>query len=153
MLWLKPHDGRISGDDEADEQDADGDPIRSIHLATSEFRHGAVDEDGWFLTSPAKLDVAADDQSYMARCPSCGSQDQRSEIVTPFHPGDSAMTEVLAETFYPMLPAKKQTRDENPARCLVRGENCSSSATIGKTPRSSRQASKIGMKKFSSDGR
>ena len=121
VLWLKPHDGRISGDDEADEQDDDGDPIRSIHLATSEFRHGAVDEDGWFLTSPAKLDVAADEQSYMARCPSCGSQDQRSEIVTPFHPGDSAMTEVLAETLYPMLPAKKQTRDENPARLPGQG--------------------------------
>ncbi len=54
----------------------------------------------------------------MARCPSCGSKDQRAEVVTPFQPGDQAMTEVLTETFYPFLPEAKAlpALNINPAR-------------------------------------
>jgi hypothetical protein len=120
VLWLKPHDGTISGDDESEEEDAP--PAWSVHLETGELRHRAVDEPGWWQSRPARLDPDADTENlYMVVCPSCGSKDHRSEIVTPFHPGDQAVTEVLAEIFYPFLPEAKVSDQTQPGRLPGRG--------------------------------
>lgn len=115
VFWLKPHAGRISSDDEAADEDG-SEEVWSINLQTREIRHHAVDDQGWYQTSPATLEGEPDDeQMFMAQCPSCGSRDRRSEIVTPFHPGDQAMTEVVSEIFYPFLPPQHKSNGNNPA--------------------------------------
>ena len=119
VFWLNPHADRISSDDEAAEPGAeveDSEEVWSIRLDSREIRHHAVEEEGWYHTSPAILERDGDDeQMFMSQCPSCGSRDKRSEIVTPFHPGDQAMTEVVSEIFYPFLPPQPTANGRNSA--------------------------------------
>ena len=115
IFWLRPHKDRISSEDEApvDEMEA----VYSINLKTSELAPQLLDGDEWYQTSSAELISEGDEQLFMSHCPSCGSRDRRSEIVTPFHPGDQAMTEVVAEILYAFLPEQKSsTNGENPKR-------------------------------------
>jgi ATP-dependent helicase YprA (DUF1998 family) len=108
VFWLKPKAHCVNADDEAEEQAALGKCF--VGLTSGRIKDRLLPEDNaqdWLETCRAELKQPEDDEerdAWMSTCPSCGSRD-RLEIVTPFHPGDQAMSEVVAEVLYSHLPA------------------------------------------------
>ncbi len=112
IFWLKPKDHCVKADDEVEEESS----IRKcfVNVNTSQIKDRLLSDDkgaDWLETCRAELkepdheDEGRDGS--MRTCPSCGSRD-RFEIVTPFHPGDQAMSEVVGEVLYAHLPANKK---------------------------------------------
>jgi ATP-dependent helicase YprA (DUF1998 family) len=105
VLWLSPDSNRVVADDEESD---DAMPAEySISLADGSFAPGARKEPGWFVTQAIELSSSTNESTTTTEadvCPSCGGRDSRSEIITPFHPGDQAMTEVVTEVVYTHVP-------------------------------------------------
>jgi ATP-dependent helicase YprA (DUF1998 family) len=119
VFWLKPKPHCVNPDEEA----ADDTELRRTYVS---FTSGAIKDqllaedkpDEWLETSRAELrqpDEEEERDAWMSTCPSCGSRD-RFEIVTPFHPGDQAMSEVVGEVLYSHLPANKKAQHKLPGR-------------------------------------
>lgn len=128
VLWLFPDTNRVSGDDE--EEDAAAVPaFCSIKIDTGEIEHSQRRESGWFVTQAVRLNQPSGGvvqnnpaAAQVDECPSCGGRDARSEIVTPFHPGDQAMTEVVTEVVYSNVPPlTKPVNKTDPSRLPGRG--------------------------------
>jgi len=110
VFWLKPKSHSVITEDEMDEEAA----VRQcfISFQSGQIKDRLLPEDNpqdWLETCRAELKQPEDNQerdAWMSHCPSCGARD-RFEIVTPFHPGDQAMSEVVGEVLYSHLPANK----------------------------------------------
>ncbi len=119
VFWLKPKAHCVNADDEAEEEAA-------LHKCFVGFQSGQVKDrllpednpQDWLETCRAELKEPVEKEerdAWMSSCPSCGSRD-RFEIVTPFHPGDQAMSEVVGEVLYSHLPANKPDAYKLPGR-------------------------------------
>ncbi len=119
VFWLKPKVHCVSADDEASDEAA----LRQcfVNFQTGQIKDRLLPEDHakeWLETCRAELkqpDEKEEREAWMSTCPSCGSRD-RFEIVTPFHPGDQAMSEVVGEVLYSHLPANKADAHKLPGR-------------------------------------
>ena len=119
VFWLKPKAHCVSADDEADEEAAQQQCF--VNIQSGQIKDRLLPEDlpgDWLETRRAELKQPEDKEerdAWMSTCPSCGSRD-RFEIVTPFHPGDQAMSEVVGEVLYAHLPASKPNAYQLPGR-------------------------------------
>lgn len=119
VFWLKPKDVYVipedSTEEEADERNA---PVPVfVHLEKGEVQDMLGDNDDpaeWLETHRARmenpkkqeLDSNPDARPKVTICQSCGSQD-RAEIITPFHPGDQALSTAISEVLFAHLPTSK----------------------------------------------
>jgi hypothetical protein len=123
VFWCKPKDGSVLPGD-LDDQDADEashpDEV-FIHLQTGQIKIQLGDDDDhreWINTHKAKMsDPAANGAqstqgSLVVTCHSCGSRDA-SEVITPFHPGDQALSSTICEVLYSHLPTVQDTTIRN----------------------------------------
>lgn len=76
------------------------------------------------LRIPMSDPIYDDGEKRATRCYACGTWD-RAEIVTPFHPGDQAMTEVVGDVLYDHIPEDSNGRKlpGNGKRLLVFSDN------------------------------
>jgi ATP-dependent helicase YprA (DUF1998 family) len=119
VFWLKPKAHCVSAEDEAGEEAA----LRQcfVSFQSGQIKDRLLPEDNphdWLETRRAELKPPVEKEerdAWMSTCPSCGSRD-RFEIVTPFHPGDQAMSEVVGEVLYSHLPANKPDAYKLPGR-------------------------------------
>jgi ATP-dependent helicase YprA (DUF1998 family) len=105
VLWLSPDSNRVLAEDE--EADNATPAVFSINLNDGALAQGAKNNSDWFVTQAIELSASTNGPTTTVEadvCPSCGGRDSRSEIITPFHPGDQAMTEVVTEVVYKHVP-------------------------------------------------
>jgi len=120
VFWLRPKDSVVLADDEVDTTPDETDTVLSegecfIHPGTGrceEFLPEGEKADEWIKTWKAKLAKEdAEDKlngtTRVTNCHSCGSSD-RTDIITPFHPGDQALSATICDTLYEAIPEKKQ---------------------------------------------
>jgi hypothetical protein len=114
VYWCKPKDGSVlPGDlDDQDAEEASHPDEVFIHLQTGQIKIQLSDDDNdreWINTHKAKMsDPAANGDAptqgpLVVTCHSCGSRDA-SEVITPFHPGDQALSSTICEVLYSHLP-------------------------------------------------
>lgn len=119
-FWLKPKDTIVLSDDDdpenAPEQGEDGD-ICFIHPETGECRDFEPDAapHEWLRTWRAEFAKAnAIDPLQAGRrlthCRSCGAQ-AGTEIITPFHPGDQALSAAVCDTLYEAIPGNPKRKN------------------------------------------
>lgn len=113
IFWLNPRESQVQDDDENEEAEIAERPC-FVHVREGRcldaLPEGAA-PDCWIRTVRARLtrvDGGDEAEPRLTICRACGSKDP-SEIVTPFHPGDHAMTSVISEVLYRHLP---QSTDE-----------------------------------------
>lgn len=120
VFWLKPKDVFVipedSTEEEAEQRNA---PIPIfLHLENGQVKDMLDERDDpreWLETHrarmdtprPQDLDMNPDAKPKVTICQSCGSQD-RFEIITPFHPGDQALSTAISEVLYAHLPTSKK---------------------------------------------
>ncbi len=120
VFWLKPKPHEVSTEDEAGEEELAMHQC-FVNFRTSQIKDRLLPDDRpaeWLDTCRAKLRKPTEDEeqdAWMSQCPACGARD-RWEIVTPFHPGDQAMSEVVGEVLYAHLPANKPEAYRLPGR-------------------------------------
>ncbi|MBK1829598.1 DEAD/DEAH box helicase [Verrucomicrobiaceae bacterium R5-34] len=126
VFWCMPQDSYVL-DDDTDESTADQNDIPPdrvyINLETGEYRTALTDEDDpdrWILTHRARMSEANNSedngahQPLVTTCYSCGSNDP-NEVVTPFHPGDQALSSTICEVLYAHLPTlQDETKTKTP---------------------------------------
>jgi len=130
VFWLKPKDVHLIPGDSTEDQAEERKELRKvwIHLDTGEIKEMPDDHDDpaeWLETHRARMenptrdeiDSNPDARPRVTICQSCGSQD-RAEIITPFHPGDQALSTTISEVLYSHLPTSKaeETRFTLPGR-------------------------------------
>lgn len=130
VFWLKPKDAHILPADST-EQEAElrtaPTPV-SINLETGQVKDVLDDADDpelWLLTHRARTDKPSEEEieinanapAKVILCQSCGALDRR-EIITPFHPGDQALSSAICEVLYAHLPTAKDrnVRHQKPGR-------------------------------------
>lgn len=129
VFWLKPKDSVVLADDETEnETEADHKEEECfIHPKTGrcmDFLPDEADASEWIKTWRARMAKEDDDdrQGNTARvthCHSCGSV-ERNEIVTPFHPGDQALSSTICDTLYTAIPTKPEgSRSPGEGRALL----------------------------------
>ncbi len=119
VFWLKPKAHCVSADDEAEAEAS----LQScfVGFASGQIKDRLLPGDSpeeWLQSCRAELKQPSEKEerdAWMSSCPSCGSRD-RFEVVTPFHPGDQAMSEVVGEVLYAHLPANKPDAHKLPGR-------------------------------------
>jgi hypothetical protein len=115
VYWLKPKEDIVISDDEEVIEDAIKELIGGeVHIhpesgRVMEFLPDGEAPENWVKTWRAKMadqddDDRANNHRRMTNCYSCGSRD-RYEIVTPFHPGDHALSSVICDVLYEALPS------------------------------------------------
>lgn len=133
VFWLKPKDTYVIPGDSTEEEAEDRNVPQPvfIHLTRGEmqdFLGDNEDSSQWLATHKARMDKPSRDEvdanpdarRKVTICQSCGSQD-RFEIITPFHPGDQALSTTISEVLYAHLPTSKS--DESRATKPGRGRN------------------------------
>lgn len=119
VFWLRPKDSVVLADDESDsEADTPGAPHHEhecfIHPETGaccDFLPEGEDESEWIKTWRAQMAKKDDDDELsgtarVTHCHSCGSV-ERTEIITPFHPGDQALSATICDGLYEAIPTKQ----------------------------------------------
>jgi hypothetical protein len=123
VYWCKPKDGLVLSEDLNDQEAEEAIHPHEvfIHLQTGQIKIQLSDDDNdreWIKTHIAKMsDPAADgDQPTLGplvvACHSCGSRDP-SEVITPFHPGDQALSSTICEVLYSHLPTVQDPTTRN----------------------------------------
>ena len=109
-FWIGAREDFVVEDDvDAEELDEDSNRPEALWLdpKTLEVFRGSDVSGNWELTRILRIPMAPprdeDGERLATRCYACGSY-SKNEIVTPFHPGDQAMTEVIADVIYDHLP-------------------------------------------------
>lgn len=118
VFWLLPKTSIVLSDDDTDDvaaqvfQQQFTSEVRSINVMTGECRDVMASPlpQGWIQTWRAKLAQEDEDDRLngtlrMTHCRSCGSVD-RTEIITPFHPGDQALSATICDALYEALPQR-----------------------------------------------
>lgn len=123
VFWCKPKDSNVLPGD-LDDQDADAasrlDEV-FIHLRTGVIKillDAADNPLEWMQTHSAKMSSSGTNAgpaalgSLVTTCHSCGSRDP-SEVITPFHPGDQALSSTICEVLYSHLPTIQDLTTRN----------------------------------------
>lgn len=118
VFWLRPKDCHLVPEDSSDDVDQSDapDPV-FIHVPTGRVKDFLDNSDSpteWIETRRARMQrpgasilaVNPDAPDRVTLCQSCGSQDD-DEIITPFHPGDQALSATVCEVLYSHLPTEK----------------------------------------------
>ena len=124
VYWLKPKEDIVISDDEEVLEDAINELIGGevyINPQTGnmmEFLPDGENPENWIKTWRARMadpdeDDRANNHRRMTTCYSCGSRD-RYEIVTPFHPGDQALSSIICDVLYEALPSDESNTTELP---------------------------------------
>lgn len=133
VFWVRPKDAYVIPSDSSEEQAEHRnapEPV-FIHLETGKLKDLLDDKDNptdWLETHRARMerpsadevDANPDAPARVTLCQSCGSRD-RDEIITPFHPGDQALSSTICEVLYSHLPTSKNMADRH--RKPGRGRN------------------------------
>lgn len=119
VFWLRPKDSIVLADDESDSDLESSDAIQAdrecyIHPETGgccDFLPEGEDESEWIKTWRAQMAKQDEDDklsgtSRVTHCHSCGSV-ERTEIITPFHPGDQALSATICDTLYEAIPPRQ----------------------------------------------
>ncbi len=121
VFWLKPKDSLVLHEDE-DEANTGQQGLTEgecyIDVSSGRCRELQPAEGAggpWLRTWKAAMARQDSDDKLqgarrMTTCHSCGSYD-RFEIVTPFHPGDQALSATICDAFFDALPEKPNGRD------------------------------------------
>lgn len=119
VFWLKPKETHVLPSDST-EQEAEArtapQPV-FINLETGMLKDAlddADDAEAWVMTHRARMEKPSEEEvetnanapARVTICQSCGAQDRR-EIITPFHPGDQALSSTICEVLYAHLPTAK----------------------------------------------
>jgi len=130
VFWAKPKDTHLIADDTSEEEIESAIEVEKVFIHTSSGRIAEMLGEGedpleWIETHRARMshpsaedrDMNPDAPAQVTLCQSCGSRD-RNEIVTPFHPGDHALSATIAEVLFANLPTAKNenTRYRLPGR-------------------------------------
>lgn len=123
VFWCKPKNAAVLPSD-LEEEEADM-AARSeevfIHAERGEVKVQLDDEDvpsEWVFTHRAKMSEpggGGDSEAQRAlvtTCHSCGNRDP-SEVITPFHPGDQALSATICEVLYSHLPTVQDATTRN----------------------------------------
>ena len=124
VFWLKPKTSIVLSDDDepGDDDQADEDEMGSnvvfINPETGQCLEFEPDTNPqeWIRTWRAEMaEPDEDDLQQNARrlthCRSCGAR-ERTEIITPFHPGDQALSAAICDTLYEAIPGKSKERNK-----------------------------------------
>lgn len=115
VFWCKPKDSYVVGEDSDETSDHQVEQVNDsvyIHLQTGEYKIdlSAIDDPSeWILTHSARMsdpstsDDGETQQPLVNTCYSCGSNEP-NEVITPFHPGDQALSSTICEVLYSHLP-------------------------------------------------
>lgn len=132
VFWLRPKDSVVLADDESEvvtdspslfhsEQECFIHPVRG---KCCDFLPDGEDESEWIKTWRAQLAKEDDDDKLagtarVTHCHSCGSV-ERTEIITPFHPGDQALSATICDALYEAIPQKEGAdRNSGGGRALL----------------------------------
>lgn len=123
VYWCKPKDASVLPGD-MDDVEADAASQREevyIHLQTGQIKIQLGEKDDsreWMNTHKAMMSEPGADEAQAAQgpmvvtCYSCGSRDP-SEVITPFHPGDQALSSTICEVLYSHLPTEQDQATRN----------------------------------------
>lgn len=119
VFWLKPKDVYVIPEDSTEEEAEERNAPEKVfvHLKrgyVQDMLGESDDPSDWLETHRARmdrpkrdeLDSNPDAKPKITTCESCGSRD-RAEIVTPFHPGDQALSTAISEVLFAHLPTSK----------------------------------------------
>jgi hypothetical protein len=119
VFWLRPKDSVVLADDESDsESDIAGQSQAErecyIHPTSGscyDFLPEEENESEWIKTWRAQMAKTDEEDNLsgtvrVTHCHSCGSV-ERTEIVTPFHPGDQALSATICDALYEAIPKKQ----------------------------------------------
>lgn len=116
VFWLTPKDSVVLADDEAESETGVKDERECyIHPDTGrcvDLLDDQEDESAWVKTWRAEMSKENEDEktsghARVTHCHACGSR-EASEIVTPFHPGDQAMSATVCDALYEAIPPKPE---------------------------------------------
>lgn len=123
VFWLLPRDSVVLADDTNESEASDRMPPPPTYLHPKsgllrDFLESGDKETEWVKTAPARmkepdatdLDINPSLQPRLLSCEACGARDQ-SEIITPFHPGDQALSAAVCEVLYSHLPSTTAVED------------------------------------------
>lgn len=119
VFWCLPKQALVLPND-ADEDEADKTIFQEtfIHLTTGAIKIQLDSDDNlsdWTRTQKAQMrspkvkkssSQPEDTRLLVTTCHSCGSSDP-SEVITPFHPGDQALSSAICEVLYAHLPTER----------------------------------------------
>jgi superfamily II DNA/RNA helicase len=114
VFWCRPKTEQVLPSDLTEEEadEAEIPDLVWINTRTGELRVDLQVEDhpaDWIQTQRAKMKMPGsgippeERIPQMVSCHACGSRDS-SEIITPFHPGDQALSSTICEVLYAHLP-------------------------------------------------
>lgn len=116
VFWLTPNDSIVLADDESEsETGVTNERECYIHPETGrcvDLLDDPSDASAWVKTWRADLAKSDEDEKLVGHarvthCHACGSRDA-AEIVTPFHPGDQAMSATICDALYEAIPPKPE---------------------------------------------
>tara|TARA_B100001093_G_scaffold302069_1_gene288119 strand:- start:1837 stop:7944 length:6108 start_codon:yes stop_codon:yes gene_type:complete len=119
IFRLKPSEEIITTEESEKDEHNDSFVVECvINVNTGKCEVGEIDDsenhNDLFKTQkliPLKDSTKNEDEHnvnhFVSHCVSCGTNDYRQEVISPFHPGDQAMSEVVAEVLYAALPDNK----------------------------------------------
>jgi len=125
VFWCQPKESTVLSEDDAEGDNGEtSQPIvQYVHSFTGDLRiniDDVEDASDWVRTHSVRLrtsassDENAPTRPLVTTCHSCGTVDP-SEVVTPFHPGDQALSSNICEVLYAHLPtAPKEVRNKLP---------------------------------------
>lgn len=119
VFWCLPKETLVLPND-TDEEDAETTVANTtfIHITTGEIKIQLDPSDvpsDWMRTQKAEMrspgvkkssDQPEDTRLLVTTCHSCGSSDP-NEVITPFHPGDQALSSAICEVLYAHLPTER----------------------------------------------
>lgn len=133
VFWLKPKESHVIPSDSTEEEATErATPEQAfIHLTSGVVKDQLEETDtpkSWIFTHRARMDKPTPEESdrnpdasaRVTMCLSCGAH-ERNEIITPFHPGDQALSATICEVLYSHLPTSKKIDDRG--RMPGRGRN------------------------------
>lgn len=113
VFWLKSKDSVVLADDEDSELDFGPDEHEChINPTTGQCQEFPPEENEseWIKTWRARTATLDEDDrlnnaARVTHCHSCGSV-EATEIITPFHPGDQALSATICDALYEAIPGK-----------------------------------------------
>tara|TARA_R110002096_G_scaffold233047_2_gene423011 strand:+ start:13139 stop:19186 length:6048 start_codon:yes stop_codon:yes gene_type:complete len=123
VFWCKPKNASVlPADMDEEEADQTSQPEEVfIHVDRGEIKVVLDDDDNpsdWIHTRRANMSEPSgngdteNQRSLVTTCYSCGSRDP-AEVITPFHPGDQALSATICEVLYSHLPTIQDVTARN----------------------------------------
>jgi ATP-dependent helicase YprA (DUF1998 family) len=124
VFWLKPKTSIVLSDDDEPNENEQGDDdgingeMVFINPESGQCMEFAPDTNSHEWIQTWRADMAEPDEDdvqqgtrRLTHCRSCGAR-ERNEIITPFHPGDQALSATICDTLYEAIPGKLKKPDD-----------------------------------------